>query len=362
MVMFWVLAAVLCASAAGFLLMVKAPADAGRSAGALEIYKDQLLELDRDIAAGVISADEAQAQRTEISRRLLAAGRDVQPIANFNSRHWKFTVLAIPVVAVALYVNVGRYGLPDVPRAERLAAAETSQDWAALIARVEQQLEKTPGDVQGWKLLVPHYLNLGRFADAARAMGHIISISGPTPDLLADMAEALVFENKGLVTAQSIAIVAEALKLDATHPKAQFYHGLGQSQEGKTNEAKATFQKLLANAPSDASWRSAVEAQLAKLDPNSAAPQISAEQMQGAEGMAPEDRMAMIRNMVDGLDAKLKSNSNDIEGWLRLIRARIVLKEVDKASTALAMARATFATNPDQLNALNKLAQELSVK
>ena len=84
--------------------------------------------------------------------------------------------------------------------------------------------------------------------------------------------------------------------------------------------------------------------------------------MQNAEGMTPGERIAMIRGMVDGLDEKLKSNPQDIEGWLRLIRARTVLGDSEKASAALATARATFATNAADIKLIEDLAQELKLK
>jgi cytochrome c-type biogenesis protein CcmH len=96
--------------------------------------------------------------------------------------------------------------------------------------------------------------------------------------------------------------------------------------------------------------------------PTSTAPQISTEQVQNGEAMKPEERTAMIRSMVDGLDEKLKANPEDIEGWLRLIQARTVLGEVDKAKSALAIARATFATNSVNMKLLDDLATELKLK
>jgi cytochrome c-type biogenesis protein CcmH len=365
MLMFWVLAGALCLATVAALLAVKPPsaatASGSHSEGALAIYKDQLTELDRDVAAGVVTAEEADAQRTEISRRLLSASRE-NSIAQPSYAFSKFSLLTIPACAAVLYFLVGSYGLPDVPRAERLAAAEISNDWEALIARVELQLEKHPDDVQGWQLLVPNYLNLRRYGDAARAIGNLIRINGPEAELYAAMGEALVYDNKGLMNAQTVSIFKEALKLDPKHPKAQYYNALGLSQEGKAADAKQAFETLLAQSPADAPWRKTVEQEIAKLSPNAAAPQISNEQMQGAEGMAPEERMAMIRGMVDGLDEKLKANPNDIEGWLRLIRARSVLNEQVKSANALATARTIFVGNEVNLKLLDDLANELNMK
>jgi cytochrome c-type biogenesis protein CcmH len=268
----------------------------------------------------------------------------------------------VPLVAAVIYAQVGRYGSADVPREQRLAMAEQNNDWDALVARVEMHLDKNPSDVQGWQLLVSNYLNMGRFTDAANAMGRIIAVSGPTAELYASMGEALVFANSGLTNAMSIAATAEALKLDPAHPKARYYDALAMAQAGQKQGARDAFQKLLASAPADAPWRKAVEGQLALLQPNAAAPKISADQMQGAAAMAPDERQAMIRSMVDGLDEKLKTNPDDIEGWLRLIRARVVLGDGDRAATALATARTTFAAKSDHIKLLDELARELNLK
>ena len=367
MLMFWLLAGLLCVVTVAALLatgVAQTMQPLIRSEGALAIYKDQLAELERDVASGSLGNSEAESQRIEVSRRLLLASREQVQTEPYKSRFPKALVLVVPLLAAALYWQLGHYNMPDVPRAERLAAADTSNsnDFNAMIARVEAQLDKQPDDVEGWKLLVPNYLTMGRFGDAANAMAQIIRISGPTSVLYADMGEAMVYGNNGLMTAQSVAIFDEALKLDKNNAKALFYRGIGLSQEGKSAEAKATFQNLLANAPANAPWKQAVEQQLAKLDPNGAAPKIGAGEMQNAEGMKPEERVAMIRGMVDGLDEKLKSNAQDIEGWLRLIRARTVLGDADKATAALATARATFATNAVDMKRIEDLAQELKLK
>jgi cytochrome c-type biogenesis protein CcmH len=365
MLMFWLLAGLLCLLTVAALLMIKPPTaqlHSGRGEATLAIYKDQLNELDRDVAAGALGTEEADAQRTEISRRLLAASREIGTLSGVNSKFPKLLVLVVPLLAAALYSQVGRLGLNDLPREQRLAAAETSNDWEALIARVEDQLVKNPKDIQGWKLLIPNYLNLGRYGDAAHAMTQVIALEGPSADRLADLGEALVFENNGLVTSRSVAIIGEALKLNANNPKAQYYAALGMAQEGKTVEAKQLFQTVLAEAPVDAPYRSAVETQLAKLQPSASAPNISDQQVKAGQDMAPEDRMAMIRSMVDGLDEKLKSAPNDVEGWLRLIRARSVLGESDKALAALATARGVFASQPEPAKLLENLAQELKLK
>jgi cytochrome c-type biogenesis protein CcmH len=379
MLMFWLLAGLLSLVTAAALLATgsaKTAQPVNRSAGALAIYKDQLTELERDVASGTLGGEEAEAQRTEISRRLLTASRE-QVGEQANSRAFpKVAVLAVPLLAGLVYWQIGQHSMIDVPRADRLAQAEKilgalrdnpnadagELDWDATLAVVEDQQAKTPDNVQGWKFLARSYLNLGRYGEAASAMAEVIRISGPSAELYADLGEALVFDNKGLMTDRSSSLIGKALQLDPNHPKARYYAALDLMQEGKAAEAKVAFESLLTSAPANAPWRTAVEGQLAKLQPNAAAPQLSAEQMQNGAAMTPQDQTAMIRSMVDGLDEKLKANPQDIEGWLRLIRARTVLNDTDKAQTALATARATFASNDGNKKLLDDLATELKLK
>ena len=379
MLMFLLLAGLLSLVTVAALLATGAAKTAqpvNRSEGALAIYKDQLTELERDVASGTLGAEEAEAQRAEISRRLLAASKEQDGVPPNSNVFPKLAVLAVPVIAGLVYLQIGQHASVDVPRADRLAKAEkilaslkdnpnadaSELDWDATLAVVEDQQAKTPDNVLGWTFLARSYLNLGRYGDAATAMAEVIRVSGPSAELYADLGEALVFDNKGLMTDRSSSIIGEALKLDPKHPKARYYAALDLMQEGKVSDAKAAFESLLASAPATAPWRAAVEGQLAKLQPNAAAPQLSAEQMQNGAAMTPQDREAMIRSMVDGLDEKLKTNPQDIEGWLRLIRARKVLNDMDKAQAALATARATFATNDSNKKLLDDLATELELK
>lgn len=77
--------------------------------------------------------------------------------------------------------------------------------------------------------------------------------------------------------------------------------------------------------------------------------------------MSPDDQSAMIRGMVDGLAARLEKQPNDVEGWSRLIRSRVVMKEQDKAKAALVRAREIFADKPDALATLGATARELGL-
>lgn len=356
----WIGFALLAAAAVAAIawpLARRMPAAAGRQAYDRAVFRDQLAELERDAARGLIGPAEAEAARNEIARRLLAA-KDETGAPKAGSRVVALAALAlIPAAAVGVYMAVGHPHLPDVPRQPRIDAAIANQDMPALVAKVEDHLAANPDDLQGWQVLAPAYRDMQRYQDAANAYANRLRLAPPEADLFADYAEMLVLANEGLVSADANQAFGEALRLDSGNAKARYYSGLGLRQEGKTAEALAQWRALLADSAPDASWRSAVEAEIAAAG----APGPTAEQVAAASGMDATDRQAMIRGMVDGLEEKLKANGADAEGWQRLIRARMVLGEPDKASAAYAAARAALKDKPDMLASLEGLARELGV-
>ena len=325
------------------------------------IFRDQLAELDRDLERGSIAAPEAEAARNEISRRLIAAASAPEVSRPLGSPSMALlAALIVPAVALPLYLKAGNPLLPDVPLATRLEKAAETGDYEALIAKVERHLASTPDDVEGWKILVPAYRKAMHWTDVAEAQRNILRLSEPTAAGIADYGEALTMANQGLVSAEAHDIFLQALALDPKLPKARFYDALALKQEGKADDAKAAFEAFLAETPADAPWRSMLVAEM--QDMSARPPALDQQTMKDASSMSPEDQQAMIRSMVDGLDAKLKANGNDIGGWLRLIRARGVLGEAGKARLAYETAKAQFKDNPDALTALDGLAKEMSIQ
>ncbi len=323
------------------------------------VYLDQLAELDRDEARAIVGETEAGAARNEISRRLIQSAAQRQQAKPRRSTLAAAGLLLIPL-AVPLYFLSGSPLLPDVPLKPRLDRAIESQDYMALIAKVEQHLASNPGDVEGWKVLAPAYKKLQRWSDAADAFGNVARLAPGDANAREDQAEMLVFAGEGMVTAEAGRVFADALALDPKLPKARFFQGLALKQKGNSAGARATFAALLADSPVDAAWRPMLEAELASLQ--SLAPALTEDQIATGKSMEEKDRQAMIRSMVDGLEEKLKSDATDLDGWQRLIRARSVLGEVEKAKAALATARQQFKNRPEAFAALASLAREVGLE
>jgi cytochrome c-type biogenesis protein CcmH len=233
-------------------------------------------------------------------------------------------VLLVPLIAVPVYTKYGSPLMSDVPLQERLKGAIANQDFEALVATVEAHLTEAPNDVEGWKVLAPAYKRERRWSDAADAYANVLRLAPPTADAIADYGEMLVFANEGMVTDEAEGAFAEALKLEATNERAKFYYNMALKQEGR-------------------------------------APALSDKQIAAGQAMSTQDQTAMIAGMMDGLEQKLGKDSRDLEGWKRLIRARRISNEIDKAKISLDLAMNIFKDEPATLDALRALAKELGI-
>ena len=346
--------------AAIFAVLWPLSRSAAPSAGGNEatVYQDQLAEIDRDVAGGMIGAPEAEAARVEIGRRLLAAvdgGRALPAQSNLRLRRAS-TVLALvglPIAAVAFYLSLGSPQLGDFPLSQRSRVADATQPLDNLVAQVEAHLEKNPTDGRGWNVLAPVLARLGRYDDAIRAYRNSISFNGDSADRRSDLGEALVGSASGVVTADAKAEFERAVALNADEPKASYFLGLAAEQDGRQADAAAIWRALLEKAPADAPWRPLVQSALVRVG-GPVMPALSNDTMAAAKDMSEADRGTMIRGMVDRLATRLKQDGGDVEGWLRLARAYMVMGERDKAVSTVIDARQAVAGDAERLRQLNE--------
>jgi cytochrome c-type biogenesis protein CcmH len=366
----WIVMAVLTAAASlSVLVPLYRSGRSERPAGEakLSIYRDQLNEVERDHERGLIADGEAEAARTEIARRLLRAG-DAATVetaaASEASRKVAavVAVVALPFAALGFYLFVGSPELPDRPLAGRLEAPIEEQDVGALIARVEAHLAANPEDGRGWELLGPVYARLGRYDDAVRAFSNTLRILGPTAEREADVGEAITRAGGNVVTAEARAAFERARALDATAIRPRFYLAVALDQEGRKNEAIAAWRDILTGAPPDAPWAVVAREALARLGaapPTTPGP--SADDVEAAEALPAEDRLAMIEGMVASLAARLDADPSDAAGWARLVRSYMVLDRKDDARAALAKAQETLGSDPHKLAIVEAEAKTLGL-
>ena len=167
-----------------------------------------------------------------------------------------------------------------------------------------------------------------------------------------------------MVTGEAKSEFDRALIQDKNDVKARYYVALAAEQDGRPDDAAEQWRALLASAPPDAPWRPLVQSALVRVGGAASAapavPALSDDQIDAAKGMSETDQQAMIHRMVDGLAAKLKQDGSDPTGWLRLIRAYMVLGERDKALLALDEARAAV-PDAERLRQVNEGARDLGI-
>ncbi len=290
----------------------------GRLDAELAIYKDQLAELERERAAGTLSEAEAEAAKIEIERRILAAGSGAQTTAATSPSMQKWLPpalsLFVPLVALGLYLQVGRPGLPSAPfGSDRIAEHPAPQqlDVSRLLAEARARLAQNPDD-----------------ADALAALG-----------------EGLTLEAGGTVTQAAAEALRRAIAKAPDDPRTHYYLGLHEAQSGDSKAAIARWRTLEERSPPDAPYLGLLRAEiqrvakLAGIDvpqppTASAMPQPSREQQEAMAALSPEQRQQAIRSMVEGLATRLQENPQDRAGWLRLANAWKVLGENQKAAEA----------------------------
>jgi cytochrome c-type biogenesis protein CcmH len=427
----WITLTMMIAAAA---VMVAAPLLRRRdeqrgAAGELEVYRDQIKEVEREAAEGLIDAGEAETAGVEIKRRMLdeqaAKKADSEPLS-----HRERTFAVIAVAAIVVLGSVGLYaatGRPELPSAEasvrgteaqapdpveQLAAATRGLNETfpaspsppsaepqgglapvdVMIERLAQRLRKNSNDPEGWRMLGWSYFNTGHFSESATAYARAIELSPDVASSRSSRAEALVRAADGAVTGEARKGFEEALRLDPKDPRARFFLGLAKEQSGDKVSALDDWIAILneadPNEPSmsdvmqratelgrelgvDISKRLTRSRMLAsdspkpRLEPADRAatgqPAPSAEDVRSAEAMPPAERMAMIRDMVDRLAQRLEQQPRDSEGWIKLMRSRLVLGETEAAKQVLERALATFNDTPKEQDRISAAARDLGL-
>jgi cytochrome c-type biogenesis protein CcmH len=380
----WILLAVITAGVSAVLiwpLMKAAPRGEADREDEAAVYRDQLREVDRDQAQGLIGVEEAGYAKAEIGRRLLgladkranAAGPVRATLGRSRYRLAPLSVIVcLPLVGLCLYVMLGSPELPAQPLEARLA--NPGNNMALLVAKAERHLAENPEDGAGWDLLAPIYFRAMRLGDAEMAYRNAIRLKGETPERLAGLGETLVAANEGVVTEDAARAFNRAVALDGKNMRARFYAALGLEQAGKTGDARRAFEAILNDSPPGAAWIALVSEHIGKNGgaPLASAPGQAAQTQAGAKApgnpsqaqveamqdLSPQERQQMIAGMVETLAARLQDDPNNIEGWLRLVRSYMVLGNKAKAEDALKAGLKTFPADQDAGKRLMALATE----
>ena len=361
------------------------------------IYRDQLTEVDRDLARGTLPQAEAARLKVEISRRVLAADARAAagPTAGASQVWLGVGALALALAgAGGLYVWLGAPSQRDLPLAQRLAVAKAAYDsrpaqasdeaaapkldaaegvdpqLAALIAQLRAVVKVHPDDPKGLAFLAKYEGSLGNFAAAAAAQTHLIAVKGDaaTGDDHASLAELMIMAAGGAVSPETEQQLQAALQLDPKNAPARYYSGLMFAQVGRPDRTFDLWEPLLRESPADAPWAAPIRAQIEDVAAAAGIrydlPAVKAprsEDISAAADMTPEDRQKMIEGMVGGLETRLLKDGGPVEDWAKLVGALGVLGQTDRAQAAYDNAKTAFAANPGDLSALQAAAVKAGI-
>jgi cytochrome c-type biogenesis protein CcmH len=389
-VLIWVVLA--CLTAIVLFVLLRPLAGAGASHRTPEafdaaVYRDQLGEIDSDRARGLIGAEEAEAARVEVARRLLAADSTARSAnrAKPGGTRSKTAMIAIgaalPLLALGIYLTYGSPRLPDQPLAARLADPASDRNLEALVARAEARLRQHPEEGEGWEAIAPVYLSWRRYDDAAQAYAQAIRLLGPSAKRFSGQGQAVVLANNGVVTEDARHALERAHELDQTLIEPRILLAIAKEQDGQFAAAIADWRAILDSTDGEAPWRAMVETRIGAAEAHlagkpvagsetPASPQADAAAQGGpsgsdisaAQAMNPAERQAMIEQMVGRLAARLDQDGSDLPGWLKLVRAYSVLDRKDDALKALQRAKSQFSGNEQAIEQLDQLAAELGLK
>ena len=367
-----------------------------RSSYDVQIYKDQLKEVEADLARGTLSEAEAKASRTEVSRRLLAAAdAEASETSTGNAPKGASLALAIVVTLAVLaggfgvYQRLGVQGMPDFPLADRVSARPSqavaekaaAQDAAGLpdivqidpehlklVEQLQDVLKDRPDDLRGHQMLADNLAQLGKYAEARVAQDTVMRVLGDaaTAANYAAHAEIMIVAANWYVSPAAEEALAHVFQIDPSNQLARYYAGVLMIQRQDYAQTYSLWSGLLEEGPADAPWISVIENQIeavaaeAGITPSTLAGP-SAGQVNAAGDMTAEERDDMVRGMVSQLSERLATEGGSADEWARLIRAYGVLGETGKASEVWNEARAVFADNPSDIATLLEAARDAEV-
>jgi len=389
---FWAVAASLAFLVAAVLVTAlrRAPKPGAESAEAdLAVYKDQLAEIERDLARGTIGAEDAKRLRAEIGKRVIEAdrARKAGAAATGGGRSGVLAGVILALVVpggLAVYWWLGAPGYPDMALTPRLAALDAgiagrpsqeaelerlkaSRD-AALDAKLATDLAAAT-DLDALQEQFRRHFEAGEMQAAVRVQERILALRGDEASANdhANLALALVAEAQGYVSPEAEAELRASLERDMGNELSRYLVGEMFLQGGRYDQAFRFWRPLAEHGTPGSPWVASIRErieQVAELAgvryalPAAEGAGPTAEDMAAAGEMSDGDRQQMIEGMVAQLNDRLATEGGTVEEWNRLIRALAVLERKDEAQKIYDEAKVRFEGRAAELSFLKLAAVE----
>lgn len=295
-------------------------------------------------------------------------------------------LLAIAAVAIAL-LRPDEEAPPVTGPHEGAVEGQPAGSLDDAIERLESRLRENPDDAQGWRMLGWSYFEVARGAGSDEAFRTAIARSAAAYRRAAELEPGNAENWSSLGEALQVGTTEaspdaeeafrRALEIDPDDPRARYFLAVQKDLRGQHREAIEDWLALLRDTPAGAPWEADLRRTIqqvagehdieiaSRMPPPSAAtaaiPGPTREQMEAAKGIPPGEQDAMVRGMVDRLAQRLESNPRDAEGWIRLMRSRMVLNEPEAAQAALRSGLAAFEGDATTQTRLREAARQLGV-
>jgi len=391
---FWILAAALTLASVGWILVaIPRGVDDQDAETDIQVYRAQLADVDRDIERGVMSPEEGDASRVEISRRILAADKTAKSRLRETGGPQTATmgaILAVVIVVGAgvMYLNTGAIGYPDIPHAARIAAADEARanrpdqitietgldlprptanaEHLSLVNQLRDAVAANPTDARGLELLVRHERALGNYRSAYLAQDQLNTIKGDavTAEDHVAVADLMILAANGTVSPEAEAALLRALEIEPQNGTAVYYSGLLFAQIGRPDMAYRAWYALERASDPDAPWMPPIRAQIQRVadlagetyTPPAGTRGPDAADIENAAALTVEERAAMIEGMVNTLSNRIATEGGTPTEWAQLITAHSVRNDMASAIETWQNAKTVFSDAPNALAIIHDAA------
>jgi len=369
--MFWLLAIAITAivSAALYYAAAGRVVNASPAAGADVVtahFRQQLTEIEADIAAGRLAAAEAIAAKAELARERIRQQKEAA--SRLVARHGPVAVVlpasiaGIAAIALVTYGLLGSPNLPAQPLASRADAAAADMNINDAVKAVEARLASHPDDIKGWSVIAPVYMQSGDYPKAEHAFRQILALAPPTADAETDLAEALMMQNGGQATGEAADLLHKAVALDAKAIRPRFYLAADAMRQKDYASAVTQWNDIIGLGTDADSWMATAKAGLAAAEAGrDGKPLPDASTAAPSAGAANPGQNPAILGMVNGLADRLAKQGGPLADWTQLVRSEIVLGDLTKAQTAYDSARQAYPDAADRQE-LDGLAAQAGLK
>jgi cytochrome c-type biogenesis protein CcmH len=290
-----------------------------------------------------------------------------------SARHASRTGLIALVVAGLVLVGAVAFAVLRGASPEKSATpppATLAANQPPTLQSLQERARAEPANVEAWLTLAQAQFDAGDYKTAIATYEHGTQLAPQRAEIWSALGEARTRATRDPMPPDALAAFRKAVAIDPKEPRARYFlavaRDLAKDHQGAINDWLALLRDTPPGAPWESDLRRTIE-QVGQINHINVSPQLAAltrqahpmvpdasiagaaipgpspEQMRAGASLPADQQNVMIQGMVGKLEAKLRADPANVEGWIMLMRSRMTLGEPAKASAAL---KAAVAANP----------------